>query len=57
MIDYTNIRGYTALNLAVLCNEPKLVELLLQYGANATIAEEDGCTPLKMTEHIEWGKT
>ena len=46
MVDVTAETGYTPLHAAILKNHSRLVELLIGYGADPTIADEGGSTPL-----------
>ena len=44
-IDLQNMKGYTALHLAVLCNHVEMVQLLLDGGADHSIRAHDNSTP------------
>ena len=46
MVDATAETGHTPLHAAIVKNHSRLVELLIGYGADPTIAGEDGSTPL-----------
>ena len=46
MVDVTAEIGHTPLHAAILKNHSRLVELLIGYGADPTIADEGGSTPL-----------
>lgn len=45
--------GYTPLHEACTQRKRNVVELLLQYGADQSICERDGLTPLDLAEMFE----
>ncbi len=45
-VNFIDKHGYTALDLAVIHNSPKIVKILLENGANPNMKDKNGYTPL-----------
>jgi len=54
-IDYQNNAGYTALHYAALRGHEDLVELLISYGANPNIENNDSKIALNLLDWTAWG--
>ena len=50
LVNHPNKFGHTALHLAAYHNQPQVVRILLQHGANAHAKDSYGMTPLQLAQ-------
>lgn len=53
--DLQDLEGQTALHYATVCEREAIAKYLVEHGADANIADNDGATPLKLCPpHWVW---